>query len=170
MRPVHDCGGGTACLKNRCSDNAKDKGGLLMTSRLRWLLVALISLFLLACSPKPPESDQVRKIVENYLQEKIPSMVSIQSLEITKVKKDSDICTIHFKGVFRPTGNPKGSVYKNTFIGQLAQDSEYLDQKLLSIVSEETIDAFMVLTYENGTWSLGKQYHFIFTPKPGKAD
>ena len=97
-------------------------------------------------------------------------MVSIQSLEITKVKKDSKICTIYFKGVFRPTGNPKGSIYKNTFIGQLTQDSDYLDQKLLTIVSEETIDAFMVLTYENSTWSLGKHYHYIFIPKPGKAD
>jgi hypothetical protein len=131
-----------------------------------WLFVALISICLLSCSTKPPEAYQVQKIVENYLKEKIPSMVSIKSLEITKVEKESDICTIYFKGVFIPTGNPKRSLYNNTFIGQLAGDSDYLDQKLISIASEETIEAFMVLTYENGAWMLGKHYHYIFVPKP----
>jgi hypothetical protein len=142
-----------------------------MTSRFVWLLAALISLFLLSCSPKPPESTQVRKIVENYLQEKIPSMVSIQSLEITKVEQDSDICTISFKGVFKPTKNPKGSIYKGTYLGQLLQDStDHLDHKLLSIEDEETIDAFMVLSYEKGAWSIGKPFNFIFIPKSDKAD
>lgn len=55
-------------------------------------------------------------------------------------------------------------------MGQLAQDSYYLDQRLLRIVNEETIDAFMVLSYEKGAWSLGKPYEYIFIPKPGKGN
>jgi hypothetical protein len=134
-----------------------------MRSKMMWLSIVLIPLLLTSCGPKPPDTDQVRKIVGTYLQEKIPSMVRIESLEITDIEKKSESCTVYFRGVYIPTKSSKGHILRKT-IGAMSKQSDYLDKRLLSIEDEATIEAFMILTYENGTWSLSKHVPSILIP------
>lgn len=126
------------------------------------LLVGLLSMALVACGPKPPDAEQVKQIVARYLQQKIQSAAQIKSLEITSLEKKSDSCTVHFRGVFAPAGNPQN--LHAMFMGAISKNSSFLEYRIAGLEEEETIDAFMILVYADGRWEISKHVPSVLIP------